>query len=150
VADPGQVNLVDDPLSVACSRVFDSAYEVLVQMLGRLFASAGESEAELRLLRETTVMLMTRVMTPLGELLTRLPAGPSHPGLTAGPSFTFSRGLHMPPHKVAAWRLWRERLAELSAYCSLLETFGGAPTGLSRVSETLARGATRIDALVAG
>lgn len=42
--------------------------------------------------------MMIEVVVPLGTALTRLQAGPSHPGLRAGPSFRLSRGATVPAH----------------------------------------------------
>ncbi len=142
--DAQKVNLVEHPLSIALCNLFDGIYELLIQMLGRFFSRTEETEAELRLLAEMTTGIMARVMSPLGDVITTLPAGPSHPGLRAGPSFYLPRTVHTPPHKRAAWLSWRERLAELSAYCALLETYRGAPATLARVGQTLGRYVTRM------
>ncbi len=144
LVDARKVNVVDDPLSVSICNLCDGAYELLIQMLGRYFAHVDESEADVRLLGEITVGLMGRVIGPLGNAITALPAGPSHPGFHAGPSFYIPRNVHTPPHKRAAWLAWRERLLELSAYCAILETDAGAPAELVRIGQTLGRFATRI------
>lgn len=82
-----EVNIVDDPNSAAACNLFEGCYEVLVQMLARFFAHTDESTSELRSLANATTVLMARVIGPLGNLVTTLPAGRSHPGLNAGPSF---------------------------------------------------------------
>ena len=144
VHESAKVHLLDDPLSVAICNLFDGVYELLIQMLGRLFARMQESEAELQLLAEMTTRLMGRVIGQLGDVITTLPAGLSHPGLRAGPSFHVPRNIHTPLDKRAAWLFWRERLAELSAYCALLETFDDAPVALARIGQILDRYAARI------
>ena len=83
----------------------------------------GESEAQLTEIADITVAFMIDVITPLGDIITTLPAGPSYPGINAGPSFRFSRDGHPPPHMEAAWTVFVERMKELSAYCGLI--FGG-------------------------
>ncbi len=151
VSDTQKVSVVDNPLSVAVCNLFDGAYELLIQMLGRFFARTHESEAELRLLADLTVGLMVRVLSPLGDAITTLPAGPSHPGLRAGPSFYVPRNVHTPPHMRAAWLSWQERLLELCGYCALLETYQSAPAALARIGQTLGRFAGRIaDADIGG
>ena len=121
VQEDGGLNLIDDPTSADVCNLFDGCYELMVQILGRLFAHAGESNDELAKLADVSVGLMLDVLVPLGTALTALPAGPSHPELRAGPSFRLSRGSHVPPHRAAAWPLFRERLQELARYCQFLQ-----------------------------
>ena len=134
-----EVNLIEDPLSIDISNLFDGCYEILIQVLGRLFAHGEESEDELAQLSDVTEGLMVDVIGPLGDALTRLPAGPSHSGLTAGPSFRFSRDINTPPHRDAARALFVERLKELSAYCGFLQTEGALSSVLTRVRASLGR-----------
>jgi len=142
VAEASDYSLIDDPLSVDVGNLFDGCYELMVQMLGRLFVHAEESEAELTDLANTTVRLMVEVIEPLGEMLTLLPAGPAHPGFSAGPSFRLSRGASIPTHKEAAWFVFHERLTELSAYCRFLQSHKSAPPALVRVRDSLSKFAT--------
>lgn len=142
------VNLLDDPLSVDMSSLFDGCYETMVQMLGRLFVHAEESEAELDMLADIAVGLMVDVIEPLGSALTRLPAGPSYPGLNAGPSFRLSRGASIPTNKDAARFVFSERMAELAAYCRFLQpppetatVVNDVRTALDNVARRLAQGA---------
>ena len=145
VGDDDEVNLIEDALSIDISNLFDGCYELLIQMLGRLFAHGDESQDEMTQLSDITEGLMVDVIGPLGEALTMLPAGASHPGLTAGPSFRFSRDVNTPPHQAAAWALFIERLRELSAYCGFLQTEGVMSTVLTRVKGSLARYAEQLN-----
>ena len=145
VDDDSGVNLIEDPLSIDISNLFDGCYELLMQMLGRLFAHGQESEDELTQLSDITEELMVDVIGPLGEALTRLPAGPSHSGLTAGPSFRFSRNVNAPPHRNSARALFVERFKELSAYCGFLQTEGSLSAVLTRVRASLGRYAEQLD-----
>lgn len=138
------VNILDDPLSVDMCRLFDSCYEVMVQALGRLFVHAEESEAEFAALADTSVGLMMRVILPLGSAITLLPAGPTHPGFTAGPSFRLSRGATIPTHKDVARLVLQERLMELAAYCRFLQASAAAPPVLADVRTALERFAERL------
>jgi len=140
----GEVNLLEDPLSIDISNLFDGCYEILIQALGRLFAHGEESEDQLTQLSDITEGLMVDVIGPLGDALTRLPAGPSHSGLTAGPSFRFSRDINTPPHRDAARALLVERFKELSAYCGFLETQGAIATVLTHVRRSLAQYADQL------
>ena len=145
IADVGEVNLIEDPLSIDISNLFDGCYELLMQMLGRLFLHGDESQGQLTRLSEITVGMMMDVIGPLGETLTTLPAGASHPGLTAGPSFRLSRDVNTPPHQSAARALFIERLKELSAYCGFLQIKGVAPSVLTRVKGSLAQYAEELN-----
>ena len=141
----GEVNLLEDPLSIDISNLFDGCYEILIQVLGRLFTHGEESEDQLTQLSEITEGLMVDVIGPLGDALTRLPAGPSHLGLMAGPSFRFSRDVNTPPHGDAARALFVERFKELSAYCGFLEPKGSLSSVLARVRASLGRYAAQLE-----
>ena len=47
VHDAGEVNLLEDPFSIDISNLFDGCYELLIQMLGRLYLHSEEQEREL-------------------------------------------------------------------------------------------------------
>lgn len=115
-SDAVEVNLIDDPDTVHVADLCNGAYALMVQLLARFFAHHDETDDQLRALVDGSIMLMVAVIRPLGELLTKLPAGPSYPGRNAGPSFEFYRSLNMPPHRRAAWILFEERLLELAAF----------------------------------
>ena len=144
IGDDSQVNLIEDPLSVDVSNVFDGSYELLIQVLGRLFAHGEESEDDLLKLADITEGLMVDVIGPLGDALTRLPAGPSHSELMAGPSFRFSRDINTPPHREAARALFVERFKELSAYCGFLQTEGSLSSVVTRARASLGRYAEQL------
>src|SRR5581483_12291366 len=144
LATESDINIIEDPLSIDVSSLFDGCYELMVQMLGRLFVHAEESEADLRGLADTTAQMMTDVLLPLGNALTTLPAGPSHPDKNAGPSFRLSRGASIPTHRDAAWTIFGERLNELAAYARFLRAEEGSPAAaLAQVGEALSGFAAR-------
>ncbi len=138
------MNVLDDPLSVDMCRLFDSCYELMVQMLGRLFVHAEESEMEFAALADTSIGLMAGVILPLGSAITLLPAGPTYPGFTAGPAFRLSRGAAIPTHKDVARLVLQERLTELAAYCRFLQASVGAPPVLADIRTELERFAERL------
>jgi hypothetical protein len=105
----------------------------MIQMLGRLFVHTEESADELGVLADITVNLMLEVVQPLGRTLTLLPAGPSHPGRTAGPSFRLSRSAAIPAHREPARVVFQERLTELMRYCQFVQGHAGAPAILETV-----------------
>jgi Ferritin-like len=84
--DPGCL-LVTDPAAKRVMDVFNVCYEILLLAFQRFFAHTEESDAQLAALADATVALMARVVRPLGDLITTLPAGPEYPDRTAGPSF---------------------------------------------------------------
>lgn len=135
--DTSGLTLIDDPMTKDVANLFDGVYELMVQMLGRLFVHAEESEDELVSLADTTLKIMVEVIVPLGSMLTLMPAGPSNPGKTAGPSFRLSRGASIPTGKTAAWTVFHERLTELASFSRFLQTRKNAPAGLAKVGEAL-------------
>lgn len=120
-ASGGEVNLIDDHFAIQVSDLFNEAYGAMLQILARFFTTTTETEEEAAALGDAAVILMVGTLLPLGELLTRLPAGIGQPGKTAGPSFVVHT-MHPLPHKEAAWALIRERCAELRDYTLELAT----------------------------
>ena len=144
VADLSAVNMLGDQTSVNISNVFDGCYELLMQILSRLLMHTEETEPQLNLLSSISIDLMTDVIGPLGGALTALPAGDAYPGMTAGPSFRFTRDGAAAPHQVSAWALFVERLNEMAAYCGVLEVEGPVAPVLARVRSSLARYAKQL------
>jgi Ferritin-like len=142
--DTDELNFIDDPDTAELSNLTDACYELMIQVLGRLFVHAEESEEALRRLSGAAESLMMDIVEPLAETLTKSPAGPSHPGKTAGISFRLSRGATVPTHHEVAWTVFRERLGELGAYCAVLQTRDGAPAMLDKIKTALARIAERL------
>lgn len=144
VGDLASVTLLEDRMSVHIGSLFDGCYELLMQVLSRLLMHTEESESQMTLLASISIDMMTDVIGPLGEALTLLPAGKANPGMTAGPSFRFTRDGTAAPHQVSAWTLFVERLNEMSAYCGILEIQGSTDPVLARVRTSLARYANQL------
>ena len=144
VHDATGVSLVEDPVTKDVCNLFDGCYEILIQMMGRLLLGGDESEAQLTETADMTVALMMDVIGPLGDIITTLPAGPSYPGLNAGPSFRFSRDGQTPPHLEAARALFIERLKELSAYSALILGDDELTAVLTQVRGSLAQYAEQL------
>ena len=144
VGDLSSIHLLDDRMSVHIGSLFDGCYELLMQVLSRLLMHTEESESQMTLLASISIDIMTDVIGPLGEALTLLPAGKANPGMTAGPSFRFTRDGTAAPHLVSAWALFIERLKEMSAYCGILEIQGATDPVLARVKTSLARYANQL------
>jgi hypothetical protein len=140
-------NLIDDPLSADVCNLFDGCYELMMQMMGRLLLHSGESEEQLMQLSDIAVAMMMDIISPLGVALTKLPAGPSHPDLTAGPSFRSSREMRTLPHQTAAWAYFAERLKELSAYSGFLQAPEELSPLLGKVRVSLAQYVEQLSAV---
>jgi CDGSH-type Zn-finger protein/truncated hemoglobin YjbI len=116
-----EVPLITDPLTARVADLFNVAYEILLEIFERYFAHTEETDAQLKILADASVSLMLRVLKPLGNLITTLPAGPEYPGRTAGPSFElFYETDFLMPHREAAWALLTERLGEAAWLCDAL------------------------------
>jgi hypothetical protein len=117
VAEPQP--LLTDPRTRGIAELFNLGYEVLLQVLTRFFTHTSESDEQLGLLVDSAFSLMGGVLRPLGEELTRLPAGPDHPGQTASPVFEMYYEMgNFVPWRDAAWALLSERAAVLSSRCA--------------------------------
>ncbi|AYF77986.1 hypothetical protein D7D52_33890 [Nocardia yunnanensis] len=124
------VPLISDPATARVTDLFNVGYEILLQIFERFFAHTEETDAQLQTLADATVALMFGVIRPLGELITTLPAGPDHPGMTVGPSFElFYETDYLMPHREAAWTLLTERLGEAVALGESIRADLPAPVG---------------------
>ena len=88
---------------------------------------------------------MAGVLRPLGRALTRLPAGPDHPGRTAGPTFEmYYQFGNFVPWREPAWALLTERACLLTARCQTAAALPGAPAAVQEAAcvRRLHRGGT--------
>jgi hypothetical protein len=119
--DVGSGALIEDPTTAQVADLANGLYEITLQVLGRYYIHHGETPAEFDSLARTAKHLMNWVMRQLGPVLTALPVGPSHPGLTAGPTFDIARPTNLLlPHQDAAWKIIKERLDALEDACASL------------------------------
>jgi hypothetical protein len=139
-----QTNLLEDPETRAFADLFDACYQLMTEMLERYFAHGEESPSELATLADVAIGLMSGVVAPLGELLTRLPAGPHLPGRTAGPCFAIGSRTSFTIHKRAAWRAQRERILSLSDDCRSMAVGVEASSVLASTGEMLQGFARRL------
>lgn len=135
--DAESAELIDDEYTAKVSDLFNASYEVLLQVLSRFFLQVETTPEELQKLSGVSIRLMLTVIKPLGTLLTTLPVGQHRPGLTAGPTFEMFRMSYLLPRSRAAWVILRERLLELTGYCSELARRPGAPKMLLAVEKSL-------------
>ncbi len=118
--------LIEDAATAQVADLANGLYEVTLQVLSRYYIHHGETAAEFDTLARTAKHLMNHVMRDLGPVLTALPAGPSHPGQTAGPTFDIARpASFVPPHQDAAWTIITERLDALAQACASLSQQAG-------------------------
>ena len=109
--------LISSHFTVRATDLLNATYEVVLQVLARYFNHTDESDVQLATLSDIGFSLMEECVSPLGELLTRLPIGPEHPGKTVGPAFElFYDADWLLPHRDAAWQLIGERLNELADF----------------------------------
>lgn len=132
-----EITLIDDPTSANLCQLFDGCYELMIQIIGRLFAHGDESPELLSTYADIGVSLMFDAVDPLGRSITRLPAGPGHPGMNAGPSFRLSRSGGVPSHGTSAQVVFRERITELQRYSQFLQMEPGAPSVLASLATAL-------------
>ena len=119
--DVEAITLIEDALTRRVADLFNAVYEVILQLQSRYFVHEGETPQEIETLAKTVKHLMNWVMRSLGPVLTSLPVGPQFPGRTAGPAFEIVRpAFFMLPHREAAWKILRERLATLSGVAAEL------------------------------
>jgi hypothetical protein len=136
--------LITDGLTGEVCELHNGVYASMLLMLLQYFSFAGESEAARSALRDTCRRLMSGVIRPLGEVLTELPAGPEHPGRTAGPSFELYGSVRAPVDPSRAWRLFHERLRDQAEVCDMLSRKSGAPPRLGFLATNLRLAAAAI------
>jgi len=135
---PPDQPVLDDPVSAAVVDVFNVAYELVLQALLRFFTHTDESDEQLDALATAAVLLMATVVRPLGGAITALPAGPSHPGRTASPSFEMFYPMgNFVPDRHAAWSMLAERLLLLAERCRVLDGQPGVPAEVGGAAERL-------------
>jgi hypothetical protein len=132
---------ITDPATGGCSDLFNSVYELVLQMIARYFAFGHETPAQGQVLADASVRLMFQAIKPLGLLLARLPVGPDHPGATAGANFQLPyRASFLLPHRRSAWIRFAERLEELAVFAAGLHPAEGRDVlvGVSGALEKIA------------
>ena len=130
--------VIGDPFTHEVADLFNGAYDTMLLMLLRFFAHTEETDAELEHLSRATLRLMTTVIRPLGEALTKLPVDSAAlPGKTAGPGFGYNRDVHLLPHKPSAWVFFGERLWQLATLATKLRLNPGIPTEIQEATAAL-------------
>jgi hypothetical protein len=137
VSEPQPV--LSDPATRAVQEIFNLGYEMLLQMLNRIFTHTTETDDQLKVLVGTAFGLMTQVLRPLGSALTTMPAGPEHPGRTAGPAFEMYYEFgNFIPWQEAAWTLLGERADLLASHAARATERPGVSAVMATVAESAA------------
>jgi hypothetical protein len=135
IADPQP--LLTDPLTRAVAQVFNLGYETLLQVLNRFFTHADETDEQLQVLVSAAFGLMAGVLGPLDRGLTQMPAGPDHPGRTAGPTFEmYYQFGNFIPWREPAWALLSERAGLLADRATQTAALPGAPAAVRDAATT--------------
>lgn len=143
--------LLTDPATRQVAELFNLGYEVLLHVLTRFFTHTDETDEQLGVLIESAFGLMGGVMRPLATALTRLPAGPDHPGRTAAPAFEMYYQMgNFVPWRGAAWALLSERAAVLASRCADEAGRDGAPEEAATAAQAAAQVRARLAAEVPG
>jgi hypothetical protein len=137
--------LITNPAAGEVAGLFTLGYEVLLQVLTRFFTHTDETPDQLEALTGAAFGLMTGVLGPLGTALTRLPAGPEHPGRTVGPTFEMYYLMgNFVPWRDAAWAVLSERAALLASRCAAADGQHGVPAAVRPAAEQAARIAAQL------
>ena len=130
--------VIHDHLTHEAADLFNVTYDTMLLILLRFFAHTEETEAELEHLSRATLRLMTTVIRPLGEALTKMPVDRAAlPGRTAGPGFGYNRDIHLLPHKPSAWVFFGERLWQLATAATKLRLNPTMPTEIQEAAAAL-------------
>lgn len=136
--DTSEGTIIRDPLTHEVADLFNISYDTMLLLLLRFFAHTDESEAELEHLSRATLRLMTTVIRPLGEVLTKMPVDSEKlPGRTAGPGFGYNRDVQLLSHKQSAWVFFGERLRELALIATNLRLHKNVPAELEEATAAL-------------
>jgi CDGSH-type Zn-finger protein/truncated hemoglobin YjbI len=127
---------ITDPLTVAAVDLFNSAYDMLLHMLTRLFTATKKTDSDSEHLAQITLQFMATVIRPLGEALTRMPAGTSaDPSLRAGPPFKVGdSAFDVKQHGPA---FFGERMWQLATTATTLRVNAGLPTEIQEATAGL-------------
>ena len=131
-----EVPVITDPIAHRVAELGTVAYELVLHLLTRFFTHTDETDAQLELLIGAAIELMAGVVRPLGVALTKLPVGPAHPELTAGPAFEMYYLMsNFVPWREPAWALLHERSSLFATNCGEAGADGEVSAVLAAVSE---------------
>jgi CDGSH-type Zn-finger protein/uncharacterized Fe-S cluster protein YjdI len=140
--DPqGKVH-IGDPTAASLLDLGNAVYGLALRYLGRAFGQAEDSRQARAALVDASVTAM-QLLTPIADLLCRLPASPERPDVNAGLTFTMLRSTPGFSQQRAAWEVLSERAREVAA--GSLALAKGLDPSLEAVATSLASMADRLD-----
>lgn len=113
--DPANRVWVTDPEAVQLLDLANSLYNMMLRFLVQGYGR-DPGEADHKRLFVTLSREMMSLLTPVGEYLAALPAGPEHPGVNAGMTFSIIRDLGRLPSGRGEMRMLNERLLEIAGH----------------------------------
>ncbi len=135
-SDVRRADVITDPRTAGVANIFNACYEVMLQILSRYFVQADTEPTERQTLSKASVAMMIKAITPLGELLTKMPLGSHRPGKTAGPTFEMYQRSYLLPQRTPAMIILNERLLEIADYC-LIQRKDSGPAKLETIEQDL-------------
>lgn len=132
---------ITDPEAAKVLDLANSAYNLMLRLLAQSYGR-DPGEAEHKRLFATLSREMMSVLTFLAEYLARLPAGPEHPGVNAGMTFTMVRDLNRLPPGRGEMVLIRERLGEIADHAAWVFPPGHELASLTKAIRGMAERAT--------
>ncbi len=110
---PSTANPITDIYTNELAVLFDNVYSLMLRILQYVFQSGPLPNNMQSILADCSIQIMTRVLKPMGEALTLLPAGVEYKDKTAGPAFGLYRHVSLPNDYSACILVVNERLSEL-------------------------------------
>ncbi len=136
--DSGEVTRIVEPLTVALATLFNDSYDTMLIMLLHFFSHSETSEADLAQLAKASLRLMTSVIRPLSDALTKMPSNSAiNSGECVGPPFGDSGNIPKLLHQSSSRRVLDERLWNLAVDATKLRVTPGLPIELQEATAAL-------------
>jgi len=110
---------VTDPNSAKVLDLANAVYNMMLRLLAQGYGRDPE-EADHKRLFVTLSREMMSILTPLGQYLARLPAGPENPGVNAGVTFPTMRDVNRLPPGRGEMQFLKERIDEIADHAGRL------------------------------
>ena len=107
---------ITDPEAVQVLDLANSIYNMMLRFLAQGFGRDASEAGYHKRLFVTLAREAMALLTPVAEYLASLPAGPEHPGVNAGMTFTMIRDVARLPSGRGEMRMLNERLLEITAH----------------------------------
>jgi CDGSH-type Zn-finger protein/uncharacterized Fe-S cluster protein YjdI len=110
---------VEAPEAAGVLDLANTLYGLMLRMLAQAYGRPAADTAGKRLMADMAIGLM-EALVPMGEHLATLPAGPKHPGVNAGVTFTMLRDVGRLPQTASERIFLAERMGEAAARAGTL------------------------------